>query len=71
MLTAGGLLVVVGLLLLVAKNVGGFVFVYLSTISVLPQFLFQFLSQCDLSLSQFDLSASASLFPGVPLLSHS
>jgi len=49
MLAAGGLLVVVGLLLLVAKNFGGLVFVYLSVISVLPQFLSQFLSQCDLS----------------------
>jgi hypothetical protein len=49
MLAAGGLLVVVGLLLLVAKSFGGLVFVYLSVISVLPQFLSQFLSQCDLS----------------------
>jgi hypothetical protein len=45
MLAAGGLLVVVGLLLLVAQNFGGLVFVYLSVISVLSQFL----SQCDLS----------------------
>ena len=49
MLAAGGLLVVVGLLLLVAHNFGGLVFVYLSVISVLPQFLSRFLSQCDLS----------------------
>ena len=48
-LAAGGLLVVVGLLLLVAQNFGGLVFVYLSVISVLSQFLSQFLSQCDLS----------------------
>ena len=41
-LAAGGLLVVVGLLLLVAQNFGGLVFVYLSVISVLSQFLSQF-----------------------------
>jgi hypothetical protein len=47
-LAAGGLLVVVGLLLLVAQHFGGLVFVYLSVISVLSQFPSQFLSQCDL-----------------------
>ena len=46
----GGLLVVVGLLLLVAQNFGGLVFVYLSVISVsFISVLSQFLSQCDLS----------------------
>ena len=49
-LAAGGLLVVVGLLLLVAQHFGGLVFVYLSAISVLSQVL-----------SQFDLSGAASV----------
>jgi hypothetical protein len=63
----GGLLVVVGLLLLVAQNFGGLVFVYLSVISVLSQFYLSFylsaisvLSQC-FGVAIFGRSAPISL----------